>query len=267
MAQMVFKRYEIKYQLSDEQRARLERVMSQHMVPDEHGVSTVRNIYYDTPTRLLARRSAEHPHYKEKLRIRSYEPAGGETPVFLELKKKCDGIVYKRRCTLTLREAHELLMGRREPQTQIEREIAFSASRYEGLVPAMFVAYDREAFYAKDDHEFRMTFDRKVRCRWNDIRLSGDTAGELLSSEGQNLLEVKCAAGMPLWLAKFLSAEGIFKASFSKYGAAVQRQLATELKRSLVSMPLPARSARHLRTTDRPRASRRLAPTRSAAAV
>lgn len=225
MAQMVFKRYEIKYQLTDAQRARLERVMAGHMVPDEHGPSTVRNIYFDTPTYLLARRSSEHPRYKEKIRLRSYCPATDDTPVFLELKKKCDGIVYKRRCTLAQRDALDLLSGRREPETQIEREIAFSAGCYEGLAPMMMVAYDREAFYAADDHELRMTFDRAVRCRWDDVSLAGSTAGHVLTPADKSLLEVKCASGMPLWLVEFLSEEGIFKASFSKYGAAVSYQM------------------------------------------
>ena len=228
MAQMVFKRYEIKYQLTETQRERLLQVMQAHMIPDEYGASTVRNIYYDTPTSLLARRSAEHPYYKEKLRIRSYASAGESDQVFLELKKKCDGIVYKRRCALPMRDAHDLLMGARVPQNQIEREIAFSASRYEGLRPTMYVAYDREAFYASDDHEFRMTFDRAVRCRWDDISLAGSTAGHVLMASDQSLLEVKCAAGMPLWLVDFLSAEGIFKGRFSKYGSAVKYQMEVE---------------------------------------
>ncbi len=231
MAQMVFKRYEIKYQVSDEQRERLEHVMDSHMIADEHGPSTVRNLYYDTPTHLLARRSAEHPHYKEKLRVRSYAPAGDDTPVFLELKKKCDGIVYKRRCTLPLSSADDLLTGARQPETQIERELAFSASRYEGLAPMMFVAYDREAYYAADDHEFRMTFDRAVRCSWTDLKLDGQDVGHVLTPAHTSLLEVKCAAGMPLWLVDFLSRERIFKASFSKYGAAVACQLSGQVTR------------------------------------
>jgi AraC-like DNA-binding protein len=54
----------------------------------------------------------------------------------------------------------------------------------------MYVAYDREAFYAADDHEFRMTFDRAVRCRWSDLSLAGTTAGRLLTPTGQSLLEM-----------------------------------------------------------------------------
>ena len=234
MAQMVFKRYEIKYQLTEAQRERLEHVMAEHMRPDEYGPSTVRNIYYDTASHLLARRSAEHPDYKEKLRIRSYAPVKGDSEVFLELKKKFDGVVYKRRCTLPYDDAHALLMGARAPKTQIEREIAYSAGRYEGLTPMMFVAYDREAFYAQDDHEFRMTFDRAIRCRWDDLSLDGSTNGCLLTARNQSLLEVKCAQGMPLWLVDFLSAEHIYKGRFSKYGAAVTCQM--EAERRLVAV-------------------------------
>lgn len=241
MAQMVFKRHEIKYQLTNEQRERLEQAMKAHMIPDEYGPSTVRNIYFDTPTLLLARRSAEHPYYKEKIRVRSYVPAQDDTPVFLELKKKCDGIVYKRRCTLKLHEAKDLLTSNRAPQTQIEREIAFSAQRYEGLREAMFVAYDREAFYDEHDHEFRMTFDRAVRCRWSDVSLNGSDKGIVLTPQDQSLLEVKCAAGMPIWLVDFLSKEGIYKGRFSKYGAAVERQLQSE--RSHIAIRRPQHAA------------------------
>jgi len=265
MPQMVFKRYEIKYRLSEGQRERLERVMQSHMRPDEHGPSTVRNVYYDTPTYLLARRSAEHPHYKEKIRVRSYAPAGEDTPVFLELKKKCDGIVYKRRCTLPLRDADALLGGERAPQGQIEREIAFSASRYERLAPAMMVAYDREAFYAQDDYEFRMTFDRAIRCRHDELSLAGSTQGHVLMPADQSLLEVKCAAGMPMWLVDFLSAEGIYKGRFSKYGAAVAWQL--EKGRRPGALPVLQRVRRPAHLPEDGRLATRLAALSGAAAL
>lgn len=265
MAQMVFKRYEIKYQLTEAQRERLERVMVEHMKPDEHGPSTVRNIYYDTTSHLLARRSAEHPNYKEKLRVRSYAPAKGDSDVFLELKKKYDGVVYKRRCTLPYDDAHALLMGARAPETQIEREIAYSAGRYEGLTPMMFVAYDREAFYAYDDHEFRMTFDRAIRCRWNDLSLDGPTNGRLLTARDQSLLEVKCAQGMPLWLVDFLSAEHIYKGRFSKYGAAVMCQMETNRRLIGVRRHMPAR--RPVGNTEGIKLGRRIAAVGNASLI
>ena len=107
-----FERRELKYRITDAQRAALEAAFGARMVPDEHGESTICNIYYDTADYRLIRASLEKPAYKEKLRLRSYgvtEP-GGE--VFLELKKKYKGIVYKRRITLPEDAAGEFIAGR-----------------------------------------------------------------------------------------------------------------------------------------------------------
>ena len=107
-----FERRELKYRITDAQRAALEAAFGARMVPDEHGESTICNIYYDTADYRLIRASLEKPAYKEKLRLRSYgvtEP-GGE--VFLDLKKKYKGIVYKRRITLPEDAAGEFIAGR-----------------------------------------------------------------------------------------------------------------------------------------------------------
>lgn len=242
--QLNFKRYEIKYLLSEEQRDRLRILMERHMIPDEWGPSTVCNVYYDTPSRLLVRRSAEHPDYKEKVRVRSYGVLRSGAPVFLELKKKFDGVVYKRRCTVSVERAQELLSGRGNPQTQIEREIDFTCRRYGGLEPAFFVAYDREAFYAADDHEFRMTFDRRVRSRNSNLRLDATDKAEQYLDDGLTLLEVKAGGAIPLWLVEFLSGEGIRKVSFSKVGMAWQRQLSSELARRRSLRPVASRPVR-----------------------
>ena len=225
MVQLTFKRYEIKYLLTHEQQDRLRILMDLYMTPDEWGPSTVCNVYCDTPTNLLVRRSAEHPMYKEKVRVRSYGVRAATDPVFVELKKKYDGVVYKRRCTLDATSARDLIAGRGTPSTQIERELDYTCRRYGGLEPSLFVAYDREAFYAKDDHEFRMTFDRRVRYRTHDLRLDVSDEGEQYLEDGLSLLEVKAGGAMPLWLSEFLSGEGLFKVHFSKVGVAYKRML------------------------------------------
>lgn len=218
MPQLTFERLEIKYRLTEEQQARLAVVMAPHMVPDEHGPSTVCNVYYDTPSSLLIRRSLEKPVYKEKVRIRGYGVLGPSDPVFLELKKKCGGVVYKRRATMSAERAEAFLSAQGDPQGQIERELDFSVRRYGALVPAAFIAYDREAFYASGDREFRMTFDRRVRYRTDALTLSRSDSGRQILPDGMVLLEVKATGAMPLWLSQFLSSEGLFKTSFSKYG-------------------------------------------------
>ena len=256
MMQLTFKRYEIKYQLTEEQCARLMRAMAPYMVPDEWGASTVCNVYYDTPSNLLIRRSLEKPVYKEKVRIRSYGPLKQGKPVFLELKKKSEGVVYKRRATMDPARAAQFLRGEGDPQNQIERELDFSIRRYGGLVPAAYIAYDREAFYASDDHEFRMTFDRRVRYRTEDMDLTMGSAGAQILPDGKVLLEVRCAGAMPLWLVRFLSAERIYKTSFSKYGTAYQQILSRQLAykgRHLSTLPSYAPAPIHVPALRRPR--------------
>lgn len=221
--QFVFKRYEVKYLVTDGQRARIERAMAPYMIADEHGESTICNVYYDTPSHLLIRRSSEKPVYKEKVRVRSYGRLAEDGELFVELKKKYKGVVYKRRIASDAAHAEALLSGACMPASQIEREIAFTVSRYEGLEPACYIAYDRCAYFADGDRDFRVTFDRNIRWRAERLSLAEDTDGEQLLELGTSLMEVKCAGAMPLWFVRELSAMGLRKTSFSKYGTAWAR--------------------------------------------
>ena len=219
-AQLTFKRYETKYLLDPDQRAVVLALVEKNMRPDEHGPATVRNVYYDTPTALLARRSAERPVYKEKLRTRCYGAPHPFDPVFVELKKKFEGVVYKRRCQLPPADAEELLRGRGRPQTQVEREIDWTARSYEGLAPMAYLAYDRLAFFSPADRDLRVTLDDGVRVRWEDVSLFGADEGRPVLPFGATILEVKTMGGMPAWLVAELSRLGVRKAGVSKYGRA-----------------------------------------------
>ena len=92
-----FKRTEMKFLLTPYQYAALMREIENNIKPDDYPESHIENIYYDTPTDYLIRTSLEKPIYKEKLRLRTYGVPGAASPAFLEIKKKYDGIVYKRR--------------------------------------------------------------------------------------------------------------------------------------------------------------------------
>lgn len=230
--QNVFNRVEIKYLLEADEKEKLLELMAEKMVPDEHGQATVRNIYYDTDSFLLIRRSIEKPKYKEKLRVRSYTRSGPEDKVFVELKKKCKDVVFKRRIFIPQQKAVSFLAGNdlaenefdREDaklsDKQIAREITYFRNMYETLKPVVYLSYDREAFFGKEDKGFRITFDRNIMYRTDRLSLSEDPGGLQLINEDQSLMEVKLGGGMPLWLVRFLSDKKIFKASFSKYGAA-----------------------------------------------
>ena len=102
----IFKRVEKKYLLTEAQYNRLLNRIGQHLRPDEHGRSTVMSLYLDTPDRRIIRSSIEAVDYKEKLRLRCYGTATPDSTVFLELKKKFGGVVYKRRAAMRLTEAY-----------------------------------------------------------------------------------------------------------------------------------------------------------------
>lgn len=229
--QTVFKRYELKYILTVDQKERVLSAMAPYMKLDRYGRTTIRNLYFDTDTYLLIRRSIEKPVYKEKLRIRSYSRADSDSTVFVELKKKYKIVVYKRRISLPYAEATAWLSGEGHPvqHTQIANEIDYFLEYYGTLHPTVFLSYEREAYYAKDGTDFRVTLDDNILCRQEDLSLQSDAYGTQILPEGKVLMEIKCSGGIPLWMTKILSEEHIYKTSFSKYGTAYQTMIFPQL--------------------------------------
>lgn len=230
--QNVFKRYELKYMLTTEQKQQLVARMEPYMQLDKFGRTTIRNLYYDTNDYLLVRRSVEKPFYKEKLRIRSYCRAEAESPVFVELKKKYDSVVYKRRIALPEQQAMAWTAGECSctKKSQISNEIDYFLSYYQNLHPAVYLSYEREAYYCKDGSDFRVTFDDTVLCRQEDLSLCSEAYGTQILPKGKVLLELKCSGGIPLWMTNFLSEERIYKTSFSKYGTAYETLIFPQLQ-------------------------------------
>ncbi len=226
--QMTFQRYEIKYLLTRQEKERLLRVMEPYMRLDDYGRSTIRNIYYDTDDHRLIRHSLEKPAYKEKLRVRSYRKVTPEDPVFVELKKKYDSVVYKRR--LVLPEGQVMDSFRNEKplpdRSQIGHEIEYFRKYYRPLHPTVFLSYEREAYYALDGGDFRVTFDENILYRQRGFSLGDEIYGVPLLGSGQTLMEIKTSGGIPLWMSHCLSRQRIFKTSFSKYGSAYQDMMA-----------------------------------------
>lgn len=222
--QTVFKRHEMKYMLTSGQKEEILRAMDAHMALDRYGRTTIRNLYYDTDTYLMVRRSLEKPSYKEKLRIRSYARAEGGSTVFVELKKKYKSVVYKRRTAMPCREAMAWIGRERRCQerSQICDEIDYVLDHYGTLHPTVFLSYEREAYYSNDGSDFRVTFDDTILVRRDGLSLESEASGTPILPAGAVLMEIKCSGGIPLWMVKTLSRLHIYKTSFSKYGTAYQ---------------------------------------------
>lgn len=231
-AQMVFKRYEFKYLLTKEQKEDLTLYMREKMESDKYGKSTIRNVYFDTPTFLLIRRSLEKPVYKEKLRMRSYKTVDSDDLVFLELKKKFKSVVYKRRIAMPNDVAMHWLCTGKGPKhlDQIGKEIQYAVDFYKEIGPAMFISYNREAYFGKEDKNFRITFDEEIRWRREKLSLENGVFGSLLLPDGKVLMEVKTAYAIPLWMTGWLAKNRVYKTSFSKYGQAYEQMFEKKQK-------------------------------------
>jgi len=222
---VVMKRYELKYILSKEQTEFLREKLIGHMEIDQFGKTSIASLYYDTPDYRLIRTSIEKPPFKEKIRLRSYGLATMDSPVFLELKRKYAGIVYKRRVSSTIPAVNAFFQ--REGQIcadgQIAREISYFRDYYRNLVPACLVIYDRIAYF-EPHGDLRLTIDYNPRYRVKELNLTTSMDGISLLEEGCTILEVKVQEAMPLWLTHILDEGKIRKASFSKYGTAYKQQ-------------------------------------------
>lgn len=225
----VFQRVEKKYLMTAETYQLFQKEIQDYMQADQYGLHTICNIYFDTISDELIRNSIEKPVYKEKLRLRSYGIPNYNSQVFLEIKRKYKGIVYKRRVAMTLKEASYYLEHGIRPKndSQILKEIDYFIKFYKPI-PKLYLAYDRVAFFGKEDNNIRMTIDANIRSRKDDLALEQGDRGELLLEQDMYLLEIKVPNAYPIWLAEILSKLEIYPISFSKYGNIYKHNLLKE---------------------------------------
>lgn len=222
ISNQIFERTELKYLLTNEQKDIVLNAIKPYMSIDQYGHTIIRNIYYDTPSYQLIRSSIEKPIYKEKLRIRSYQSVDDINLVYVELKKKYKGTVYKRRIGMSKLEATDYLSGNGPSpiENQISHEIDYFMGYYKDLSPKVFLCYERDAYFTIEPSDFRITFDNNIMYRTTDLDLKYEPYGKQILDKNLTLMEIKTSEAVPLYLTKVLSDAKIYKTSYSKYGNA-----------------------------------------------
>lgn len=230
MAGTTFQRHEKKYMLTREQCTALLKYLAHKLRSDQYGSYTISNIYYDTDRFDLIRMSLEAPVYKEKLRMRSYGAPNAGNPVYLELKKKYDGVVYKRREKLSYHDAKRFLAEGTcgTGDTQIMKEIGYFLGVYP-VKPKVFLCYDRVALVGIEDEGLRVTFDTGIRFRQTELSLNKGNWGTDILEPDKILMEVKVPGAFPIWMSRIFSELGIFPTSFSKYGTCYSMYLSDNI--------------------------------------
>lgn len=225
-----FQRKEKKYPLDDATYQKLRERLIPFMQEDDYGLHTIMSIYFDTPSYEMIRHSISKPAYKEKFRIRSYGIPNNDSDVFLEIKKKVKGVVYKRRIALNYQLAKKYIQYPHSfklkgiKDQQIKQEIDWVLARKK-LEPKVMIAYDRRALFAHDNQDFRITFDFNIRyCKINGKNELNDSS-ERVAPEIDVLMEVKALGAYPLWFSEILADLEIYPSSFSKYAQTYERYL------------------------------------------
>lgn len=223
----------MKYILSKEQMFYLQESLCGHMEVDQYGKTSIASIYYDTPDYRIIRASIEKPAFKEKLRLRSYGLAKKDGHVYLEIKRKSEGVVYKRRVETTEENVSLFLNNKIKTigSNQIGKELEYFRNFYGRLEPKIMIVYDRTS-YAEIDGDIRLTIDENPRYRAFDLNLHTSMEGEHLLPPGCAILEIKVQQEMPLWLVDILSKGKIYKSSFSKVGEAYKKIMTNNVIRS-----------------------------------
>lgn len=257
MAIEVFKRLEIKYIMDAQRYAHIRNFLTRYMNLDEYNQGdqfySIANIYYDTLDHNIIRQSVAKPKYKEKLRLRAYGVPELGDKVYLEIKKKYKGIVYKRRVTMKLREAYPFIETHEIPEensqkfvrSQVFRELKHTLDFY-NPVPMIYLAYDRIAYFGKPEQEggpgrdLRISFDFNVRTRRDNTGLEIGDHGEPLLPNGEVIMEVKAGRPIPQWLLDYFAEHNMRRGSFSKYGQEYKRFLKRQIAAGIPVTDPPA---------------------------
>ncbi|WP_245156663.1 polyphosphate polymerase domain-containing protein [Clostridium aminobutyricum] len=243
MAIEVFNRVEKKYFVRGDQMVKVLDEIEKHMTPDKFNKGrqtySICNIYFDTEDDYLIRTSLAKPDYKEKLRLRTYGTPSKDEKAFLEIKKKVNRVVNKRRTTIGLQEAYRFVENggkialTDEMNPQVLKELAYMVQHYK-LQPKVMIAYDRLAYFEKGNSDLRISFDTNIRSRRDHVKLEEGSYGVALLEPNIWLMEIKTASAMPLWLTKLLTEEKINQVSFSKYGTEYKKYMNNKNEREAI---------------------------------
>lgn len=208
-----FERVEHKYLLTINQTKQLYELIQEHIKEDIYPHYSLYNIYYDSDDYQMISKSIEGPRYKEKLRVRSYGDISNNGFIYVEMKKKYNGIVYKRRIQVDRKQFNTCF----ENQSQIGKEITYLKQFYQAN-QKVFISYDRYAFFARKEKDVRITFDTNIQYRLDELCLTKRESDQSILDKDKVLLEIKVMDRYPLWLIQALSQLKLQRTSFSKYG-------------------------------------------------
>jgi ribosomal protein L12E/L44/L45/RPP1/RPP2 len=223
-----FLRFEFKYILPQEVRARIEDQIVHFMALDpfvagqEQQRYVVRSLYYDDPALSSYYQKIEGALMRAKFRLRTYtdEPTAN-CATYLELKGRYNSLVFKRRAYFDSAAAFhqcgsvtDKIISRVNGSpigTQFLAELA-----HKQIKPLMLIEYLRRPYVARDNSDFRLTLDEDLFGTATDQLFPADTHGRRPILPGHSVMEIKFKNSIPLWFHRIIKNHGLKRISISK---------------------------------------------------
>lgn len=241
-------RYEKKYLVSPREAEAVRQLIQPYCKPDEAtrtGPYQVLSLYLDGDHLPLYRATRAGEPARFKLRARTYL---GDA-VYLEIKRKIRGMVWKSRAQLSC-EAWDAIFARRGVnhsvrQSHLARLGASELSTYHEFIqwrdrhhaiPQVWVRYTREGYQSPDESYARVTFDTQIsaalprgytlplapRLRslsWRHL----DYSDRLKSQAADVVIELKSERSVPDWMSELSRHLNARSTGVSKYGLAIEQ--------------------------------------------
>lgn len=253
----LFSRFECKYVVDRQQLPELRAFISPFMRPDRFAALhddrryPVCSLYLDSDDLALYQQTVNGERDRFKLRARTYSDRP-DSPVFLEIKRKVNNVVQKRRARVdraTARhvmnhELHRVQGGGLEPGAARDIEHFADRARRLEAKPVLRVKYMREAYESDAGDPVRITVDTDL-C--HAVSLDGALdhgPGRWVSTPVDGVIvEIKFTERFPTWVSDLVRMLALKQQPVPKYILSVDHMLMTGREASLAvaGFTLPAR--------------------------
>jgi hypothetical protein len=225
-------RLELKYIIPEPVAVSIRDFLLPYLDMDSYGASQpdfsypVHSLYLDSPGLALYHSTLNGDRNRYKLRIRFYE-GRPQAPVYLEIKRRDDGSIYKERCAVNRDSVCDIVAGRLPDRRDLvngdaaaERALANFCRHLNQIEaePMAHVAYRREAWLSHGSNRVRVTMDRQVQsCREPSIRMDAQMTHPVSVFGDEVVLELKFTGRFPAWMGDLVRVFNLKQCSAAKY--------------------------------------------------
>lgn len=230
-----WQRYEAKFLINECQAAEIRRYCLDHLPRDSHASRRngyeypVNSLYLDSASRVLLQHTLQKRMNRYKLRVRTYRQcheAWTDAPVFVEIKRRLNGLVHKTRARVGPEAVESLIWadctlfdGRGAYDRATEENVnAFLRLRNQiRAFPVVGTWYMREAYEGNSAERIRITLDRGIHYGiWMRAQSEATETWAPVNAGGV-VLEVKFTNTYPFWVAHMLRRLDVLRRGVCKY--------------------------------------------------